>query len=54
MDALQTLRRFTDHRTCQASFTVGGEDLRCGLADHGGSGMHCDILRGLWWMAAVI
>ena len=49
MTLLQTLRQ----AICTASFTIGAEELRCGLASHGG-GMHCDTRAGigLWWMAA--
>ena len=53
MDALQTLRRLHRSPDLPGQLTVGGEDFRCGLADHGGSGMHCDILRGMWWMAVL-
>ena len=49
-----SLLQSTRQRICTASHLLDGlVELRCGLADHGG-GMHCDVGRGLWWMAAVV
>jgi hypothetical protein len=50
MGLLQSTRRAADRMVCKARHVVEGVELRCGLIDHGG-GMHCDVQRGLWWMA---